>query len=1000
MGLLAGLFAAGCVEAPSAPAPAATAAELRGADLETAALAVATANSIDCLDDADCDDGDPCTTSACDPGLLSCAAQPSADPLCCGDSSDCVPEDPCTMAVCRTDLGTGERRCHFGPPLAGCCTEDARCADGNPCTVDRCLFPDPSAAQGFCIYEASGTTPACCLVDGDCADGDPATVDTCTDHLCQHTATPGYCVLPRTSRVVINEIMLAPGDASDAFAEWLELYNPSPSAVLSLNGWELSTSLGGSFTLSSQTVAGGPAALRIPPRGYFVAAASTQRTRNGGFAPSAGFGDALSFPDPFETGAPVSYTVTLKDAAGTTVDEVTIDSATMPIEDRRSLELVHPHLDNADPANWRAAGHHPDARHNPVYGRRDLGLHGSPLNPNRSSAQGLLSADCVAGAGAPACTEGRCDPDNRCAFALAAGCCITAADCDDHDVCTAERCNQVAHTCEAPVALAGCCNASADCDDENPCNLDRCVGMTCRHSPDLVVGCCATDAACDDGDPCTIDSCDPDDHACTPPTPVVLGPGEQCCTTDEECADGDPETPDICDLATQICMNRDAPLADGAACTDNEQCSNACIAEVCAPPAEAGEACDPGDDLDCAAGHGCVEGEAVELRASDGAEADVFGITVSVSGQTAVVGAPGDDDTGAAYVFVRSGGAWTQQAKLTAPEVPTGRGFGGRVAISGDTVLVGAKADDGADDASGAAYVFVRSGATWTQQARLTASDGAASDWFGGWVALDGDTAVLGATGDDDAGNASGSAYVFVRSGSAWTQQAKLTASDGAAKDAFGWSVSVSGDTAVVGAWDDDDSGSGSGSAYVFARSGSTWTQQGKLTAPDGAFGDGFGWSVSVSGTTAVVGALRDYGDGAAGSAYVFVRKSSAWTMQQKLTASDAATGDAFGFSVSLSGGTIVVGAVWGDDDAGLDTGSAYVFVRSGSTWSEQARLIGADGAKGDAFGVSTSVSGDIAVIGASHHPFGGPEPGAAPVFERIGTTWTQSPLGACQPQP
>ena len=270
------------------------------------------------------------------------------------------------------------------------------------------------------------------------------------------------------------------------------------------------------------------------------------------------------------------------------------------------------------------------------------------------------------------------------------------------------------------------------------------------------------------------------------------------------------------------------------------------------------------------------------------------------------------------------------ELKLTASDAAAGDFFGVSVAVSGDTAVVGATLDDDACPTnrlcnSGSAYVFVRSATTWIQQAKLTASDAAAEDFFGVSVSVSGDTAVVGAFADDDAGSNSGSAYVFVRSDSTWTQQAKLTASDAAASDFFGLFVSVSGDTAVVGAPEDDDAGSSSGSAYVFVRSGTTWTQQAKLTAGDAAAFDDFGFSVSVSGDTAVVGA--PVGDGAvtnSGATYVFVRSGTTWSQQAKLTASDGALFDDFGFSVSVSGDTAVVGA-HRNDDPGVDSGSAYV---------------------------------------------------------------------------
>ena len=212
---------------------------------------------------------------------------------------------------------------------------------------------------------------------------------------------------------------------------------------------------------------------------------------------------------------------------------------------------------------------------------------------------------------------------------------------------------------------------------------------------------------------------------------------------------------------------------------------------------------------------------------------------------------------------------WSEQQKLTASDAAWNDDFGTSVALSGDTAVVGAPFDDDAGSASGSAYVFVRSGTRWSQQQKLTASDAAPNDDFGLAVALSGDTAVVGAIGDDDAGRDSGAAYVFVRSGTRWSQQQKLTASDAASNDLFGISVAVSGDTAVVGAYADDDAGGDSGAAYVFVRSGTRWSEQQKLTASDAAAGIRFGNSVAVSGDTAVVGAYAD------DSAYVFVRPSA-----------------------------------------------------------------------------------------------------------------------------
>ncbi|MGI6496310.1 MAG: FG-GAP repeat protein [Kiritimatiellia bacterium] len=383
-----------------------------------------------------------------------------------------------------------------------------------------------------------------------------------------------------------------------------------------------------------------------------------------------------------------------------------------------------------------------------------------------------------------------------------------------------------------------------------------------------------------------------------------------------------------------------------------------------------------------------------KLAAADGAAGDFFGYSVALSGDTAFVGAYGDDDngynSGSAYVFTRSGTAWSQQDKLAAADGAAGDNFGCSVALDGDTALVGAYLDDDNGYASGSAYVFTRSGGTWTQQAKLAAADGADGDWFGCSVALCSGTALVGAYGDSDNGAASGSACVFTRSDTNWAQQAKLSAGDSATADWFGTSVALSGDTALVGAYGDDDNGDNSGSAYVFIRSGGTWTRQAKLTADDGAAYDYFGWSVALSGDTALVGAYLDDDNGAAsGSAYVFTRSGTAWTQQAKLTGADGADDDRFGCSVALSGDTALVG-VDGDDDKGTDSGSAYVFARSGSTWTQQAKLTASDGADEDYFGCSVALDGDTALVGAFWDDDNGTDSGSAYVFTRSGGTWTQ----------
>jgi len=370
--------------------------------------------------------------------------------------------------------------------------------------------------------------------------------------------------------------------------------------------------------------------------------------------------------------------------------------------------------------------------------------------------------------------------------------------------------------------------------------------------------------------------------------------------------------------------------------------------------------------------------QTAKLLASDGATSHSFGSSVSISGDTAVVGA---DRSGSAYVFVRNGTAWTQSVKLLASDGAGSDYFGESVSISGDTVVVGAPHNNEKGTNSGSAYVFVGNGAAWTQTAKLVASDGAASGSFGCSVSISGDTAVVGALHDDDKGSSSGSAYVFVGNDTEWTQVAKLVASDGAAADQFGGSVSISGDTAVVGACGDDDKGGDSGSAYVFVRSGTAWTQTAKLVASDGAASGSFGCSVSISGDTAVVGGVGDNDDGDySGSAYVFVGSGDVWTQTAKLKASDGAANDRFGQSVSISGDTVVVGAHHDDDISG----SAYVFVRNGTAWTQTAKLVASDGAAFDVFGCSLSISGDTAVVGAFGDDDMGSGSGSAYIYDNF----------------
>jgi hypothetical protein len=337
----------------------------------------------------------------------------------------------------------------------------------------------------------------------------------------------------------------------------------------------------------------------------------------------------------------------------------------------------------------------------------------------------------------------------------------------------------------------------------------------------------------------------------------------------------------------------------------------------------------------------------------------------------------------------RMGDVWTQEQKLIPSEGAANDQLASIVVVDGDTALIGVYLDDDNGVDSGCAYVFTRSGTTWTQQATLLPSDGAAGDYFGYCLSLKGDTAVIGAIHDDDNGADSGSAYVFTRTGTTWTQQQKLLASDGAAGDQFGFYVSLDGNTCLISANWDNDNGNKSGSVYVFVRDGTTWTQQAKLLASDGQAGDRFSVG-TLSGDTAVIGAFYDDDNGIdSGSAYVFTRTGTTWTQQAKLLPSDGAAGDLFsGYSFSLSGNTTIIGSP-DDDDKGTNSGSAYVFTRTGTTWTQQQKLLASDGAAGDQFGTSTCVDGDTAVITAPYDDDSGLNSGSAYVFTKVGLNFS-----------
>ena len=383
-----------------------------------------------------------------------------------------------------------------------------------------------------------------------------------------------------------------------------------------------------------------------------------------------------------------------------------------------------------------------------------------------------------------------------------------------------------------------------------------------------------------------------------------------------------------------------------------------------------------------------------KLLASDAEANDRFSQSVTVSGDTAVVGAFLEDsfgnNAGAAYVYARGqGGAdnWGEVQKLTASDADTGDQFGRSVSVSADTAVVGAFFQG----IGGAAYVFQRDvgGAdNWGEVQKLTASDALVGDRFGQSVAISGDIVVVGASQEDAGGTWAGAVYVFQRDQGGvdnWGEVKKITASDVEAGDFFGWSVSVSGDTLAVGGYGEDTGGSRAGAAYVFQRDEGgvdNWGEVKKLIASDAEAEVEFGRSVAISGNSAIVGARS------AEAAYIFERSKGGadnWGEVKKLTASDAQAEDVFGRSVAIVGDTALVGSA-GEDTAGFEAGAAYFFQRNlggADNWGEVKKFTASDAEAGDFFGSSVAISGDATVVGALSEGDGGFHAGAAYVFEQ-----------------
>lgn len=386
-----------------------------------------------------------------------------------------------------------------------------------------------------------------------------------------------------------------------------------------------------------------------------------------------------------------------------------------------------------------------------------------------------------------------------------------------------------------------------------------------------------------------------------------------------------------------------------------------------------------------------------KLAAGDVAADDIFGHYVSISGDLAIVSSRGDEDngslSGSAYIFSKDIGGmnnWGQLKKLTASDASIGDQFGFSLSLSGEVAIISAAYDDDAGNGSGSAYVFNKNEGglnNWGQLTKLTADDAASGDRFGWSITVSGDVAIVGAPFDDDGGTDSGSAYIFYKDSGGpdnWGQVVKLTADDAAANDQFGYGVSIKGNVAIVSAAYDDQDGIDMGSAYIFYKDSGgvdNWGQVSKLTDEEAFAGSRIGWTASVSEDVAILGTLNG------SSAYLFSRDSGGpnnWGLITKLTSDDYEQGDQFGIAVSLSGNVAIVGAIH-DKDGGTSSGSAYIFSKDLgglNNWGQLTKLTATDAAAHDVFGWSVSLSDNVAVVGAAFADDVEIDSGSAYIFE------------------
>jgi hypothetical protein len=384
----------------------------------------------------------------------------------------------------------------------------------------------------------------------------------------------------------------------------------------------------------------------------------------------------------------------------------------------------------------------------------------------------------------------------------------------------------------------------------------------------------------------------------------------------------------------------------------------------------------------------CSGAATFELFPDDGLAFDRFASALALTGDIMVVGAPYRDagalDAGVVYVFRFAAGEWIQAAALSAPDAAASDHFGGAVAIDGGRIVIGAPEDDDRGSNSGSAYVYRFDGAEWALETKLHAEDALAGDAFGSQVALRGDRAVVAAPRRDASGTDSGAVYIFRFDGSAWSHEARIAPSDGLAGDDFGRAIALGDGVLLVGAPLVDTGAANTGAAYIYRLTPAGWSLETRLTATDPAAFDQFGRAVALDGDRAAIGAPEDDDAGAnSGSVYVYRRSSGSWAQEAKFHGFDAVAGDRFGEALAMSGGRIAVGAT-GADAGGMNAGAVYLMSDFGSDWSASGKLTASTAAASDAFGNPVCLEGERLVGGAWQHDWLGTSSGVACVFHGV----------------